>query len=151
MRLIRYTYPTHRSFVPAASTFSRSPWGGLESEIDRLFGTAFRGPSLETAFPVDLYEDKENTYVRAELPGVDRDTIQVEVVDGTLTLQVTPKQTGGEDTSAKTAAITRTRSIGLSDDVQTDRIAAQYENGVLTVTLPKQPPAQPKKIAVTVN
>ena len=77
--------------------FNRSPWSGLESEIDRLFEGALSdfngGPS--TRFPVDLYEDQNNTYVRAELPGVNRDDINVEMTDGYLTIAAAHK-TGGD-------------------------------------------------------
>ena len=85
MRLVRYTYPSYRNLTPALGSFARSPWSGLESEIDRLFETAltdFGGFNTANRFPVDLYEDKENTFVRAELPGVNRDDISVEMVDG---------------------------------------------------------------------
>jgi len=60
---------------------NRSPWTGLESEVDRLFQSAladFPTRTFAPRFPVDLYEDKDNTYVRAELPGVARDAINVE-------------------------------------------------------------------------
>ena len=82
MNLYRYSYPRTSTLVPA---FGRSPWNGLESEINRLFESAlgdFASPALEHRFPVDLYEDQENTYVRAELPGLSREDINVEVVDG---------------------------------------------------------------------
>src|SRR3954471_15300904 len=93
MRLVRYSYPSFGSLVPASSGFQRSPWSGLESEIDRLFNSALEdfGGTSATRFPVDLYEDRENTYVRAELPGVNRDQINVEMVDGNLTIAATRK------------------------------------------------------------
>src|SRR5690349_19120506 len=92
MRLVRYSYPSYRTFAPAL-TFQRSPWSGLESEINRVFEAALADMSGAPAdrFPVDLYEDKANTYVRAELPGVSRDDISVEVVDGYLTITATRK------------------------------------------------------------
>lgn len=149
MRLIQYTYPTTRSFVPA-SLIPRTPWSGLESEMDRLFETAFgeaQSSALGGTFPVDLFEDKDNTYVRAELPGVNRDAIHVEVVDGYLNLQAERKLVEGESEGIRSY----TRSIALSDDVKTDAVRAQYENGVLTVTLPKKEEAKPKKITVQVS
>ncbi len=89
-RIIRYAYPRSASFLPALA--NRSPWTGLESEVDRLFQSAladFAVPALAPRFPVDLYEDKDNTYVRAELPGVSRDAINIEMVDGYLNLSAT--------------------------------------------------------------
>jgi len=149
MRLIQYTYPTTRSFAPA-SLFPRTPWSGLESEMDRLFETAYgevQSSSLGGSFPVDLYEDKDNTYVRADLPGVNRDAIHVEVVDGYLNLQAERRAVEGESKGDRSY----TRSIALSDDVKTDAVRAQYENGVLTITLPKKEETKPKKITVQVS
>lgn len=151
MRIVRYSYPNHRSPVLSTGGLSRFPWSGLESEIDRLFATAltdFTGPSA-TSFPVDLYEDKNNTYVRAELPGVNREDINVEVVDGYLTLTGSRKTPATEGEAEKSFSFSR--SVTLPDDVQTDQVSAAYENGVLTVTLPKREEAKPKKITVAVK
>ncbi len=43
MRLVRYTYPSFRTLSPAFSSYARSPWTGLEAEIDRLFETTLGG------------------------------------------------------------------------------------------------------------
>lgn len=149
MRLVRYTYPVSRSYFPAPLA-ARSLWAGLENEIDRLFESALgdAAPSaFDGSFPVDLYEDKDNLYVRAELPGVNREAINVEVVDGYLTLQASRKTGEGE----KASELSFSRSISLSEEVQTDKITALYENGVVTVTLPKKEEAKPRKITVQVN
>lgn len=150
MRIVRYTYPSARSLVTPGRFPTRSPWTGLESEIDRLFNSVLSdvvGSRWENSFPIDLFEDKDNTYVRAELPGVNRDDIQVEVVDGYLTVSAQRKVTEGEQTESYSAS----RSIQVPDHVQADRIAAAYENGVLTVTLPKKEEAKPQKITVAVK
>jgi HSP20 family protein len=149
MRLVRYTYPNYRTFTPAVRSFSRPSWPGLESELDRLLENTFSQFGTSTQFPVDLFEDKENTYVRAELPGVNRDDINVEVVDGDLTITATRKTPAKEGQEEKSSSFTR--SVTLSDDVQTDKVGAAYENGVLTVTLPKREEAKPRKVAVQVK
>lgn len=149
MRLVRYTQPTYRSLAPALSAFTRSPWFGLESEIDRLFETALGDFTPTTRFPVDLYEDKDNTYVRAELPGVNRDDINVEVVDDYLTITAARKTPAADGKSEE--SFTLSRSVSLNDSVHADKVVAAYENGVLTVTLPKREEAKPKKITVTVK
>src|SRR5437762_210856 len=92
MRPVRYTYPSFRTLAPTG--YQRSPWSGLETEIDRLFETTlgnFSGGTSSTRFPVDLYEDKENTYVRAELPGLNREDINVEMTEGSLSITATRK------------------------------------------------------------
>ena len=149
MRLIRYTYPQTR--IAPASLFTRSPWAGLETEIDRFFNSAltdFTGPNhTEPRFAVDLYEDDANAYVRAELPGVKLDAINVEVVDGYLNLAATR-----EDGTAEQPATTRfSRSVALPEDVTPDRVKATYADGVLTVTLPKKEAAKPRKVTVQVS
>ncbi|MDQ5978229.1 MAG: hypothetical protein QG602_1203 [Verrucomicrobiota bacterium] len=143
-RIIRYTYPRTASLVPSLA--NRSPWAALESEVDRLFDNAladFAAPAHAPRFAVDLYEDQDNTYVRAELPGVNRDDISVEMVDGFLTINATRKH--------KEEAFTLNRSVSIPEAVQADKVTAAYENGVLTVTLPKQEQAKPRKINVSVN
>jgi HSP20 family protein len=149
MNLIRYSYPRTTALVPA---FGRSPWNGLESEIDRLFETALGDsvtPALEHRFPVDLYEDKENTYVRAELPGLAREDISIEVVNGYLSINGTRKVT--DDDGKVTESFSLNRSIAIPETVQTDKVSAAYENGVLTVTLPKREEVKPKKITIEIK
>ena len=150
MRLVRYTYPSFRTLNPSLG-FRRSPWAGLETEIDRLFETAFDGYAAEATnrFPVDLYEDKENIYVRAELPGVNRDDINVELVDGALTITAARKTPATEGQAEQSFSFSR--SVSIAEEVQADKVAAAFENGVLTVTLPKREEAKPKKITVAVK
>ena len=148
--IIRYTNPRNASLLPSFGFATPSPWSGLESEIDRWFGSVlsdYTPPLFENRIPVDLYEDKDHTYVRAELPGVSRDELNVEMVDGYLTINATrkaPGQDGGE-------AFALTRSVAIPEAVQADKVAAAYENGVLTVTLPKKEEAKPRKITVEVK
>lgn len=153
MRIVRYTYPTQsRRFSPAFSAFTRSPWTGLESELDRLFESALGNLSTPAGgrFPVDLYEDKDHTYVRAELPGVSREDIGVELVDGQLNLTATRKTPATGDQAAQ--AYTLNRSVSVPDAaVQADKITAAYENGILTVTLPKREESKPRKVTVAVK
>jgi HSP20 family protein len=139
--IIRYTYPRH-----ATRLAGRNLWAGLESEVDRLFQAALADhptKAFSPRFPVDLYEDKDNTYVRAELPGVSREAINIEMVDGYLNISAARKQ--GEET------FDFNRSIAIPEAIQADKVAAAYENGQLTVTLPKQEQVKPRKINIAVN
>ena len=125
----------------------RSPWTGLESELDRLFESALSGiPSTShgAQTPVDLYEDKDNTYLRTDLPGFEKDKISVEMVNGYLSLRATRQDPLEGETLVE-------RSVAIPESVRADRVSAVYENGVLTVTLPKEEAAKPKKIAVSIN
>ena len=149
MRLIQYTQPATRSLSPLFGQEFNS-LNALENEMNRLLAAALGNlPAAARAesAPVDLYEDKNHVYVRAELPGVRREDINVEVVDGYLTLQATRKQKRGE----KEESFSISRSVCLSDEIKGANISATYENGVLTVTLPKKEEAKPRKINVSVN
>jgi HSP20 family protein len=144
------THPDTRSLAPAAAFSGRLAEAGLENQLDWLFGTALTGfPGLAQGgqFPVDLYQDKDNTYVRAELPGATRDAISVEIVNGSLSIQASrkSKSTEGEE------SVWFSRLISLPDDVQADKVSASYENGMLTVTLPRTEESKPRKINVAIN
>ena len=152
MRLVHCTYPAFRAVAPALRGFQPTPSSGFESEVDRLFGAAFAdrvGAASPARIPVDLCEDKANTFLRAELPGVGRDDIKVELTDGTLTITSTRKAPAVEGRAAESLALQRTLRLG--DDVNREKISARYENGVLTVTLPKPEGPTPKTITVAVQ
>jgi len=143
MRYIQFTQPFGRTYAPIARFGGRFGDGGLENEIDQLVGT-FAGA---TQFPVDLYQDKDNTYVRAELPGANRDSINVEIVDGSLSIKASRQQRSAEGEETVSVG----RLVSIQDQVQTEKVSATYENGVLTVTLPRQEESKPRKINVSVN
>jgi len=152
MTLVRYSYPSIRNLAPAVGGLPRSPWSGLETEMDRFFESAlsdFGRGTTAGRFPVDLYEDKDSIYVRAELPGVKREDIGVEMVDGYLTISAVRKTPGA--TGAAEESYSFSRSVSIADEVQADKVGAAYENGVLTVTLPKREETKPKKITVAVK
>jgi HSP20 family protein len=154
MRITRYNYPVFRSPVSTLGSFSRSPWSGLETEIDRLFETAlgsFGDPTSATRFPVDLYEDKDNAYVRAELPGVNREDIQVEMVEDYLTISAARKAGTDQEGGEGEQSFSFSRSVTIPEQVQSDKVTANYENGVVTVTLPKREEAKPRKVTVAIK
>jgi HSP20 family protein len=149
MRYIQFTHPS-RGIAATAGFGGRLTQAGFEGQLDWLFGTAldgFAGQARNGQFPVDIYEDNTNAYVRAELPGVAREGISVEIVDGALSIQASRKgkAAGGEDT------VQLRRLVSIPDEVQGDKVSAAYENGILTVTLPRSEEAKPRKINVSVN
>ena len=154
MRLIRYQTPAN---VPAN-------YPSLLDEMDRLFDAAFpalssfhrgNGTDLEAQFPVDLYQDKDAFVVRAELPGFRKEDLAIDLADGILTL------TGHQKAETKAGADTRkteavqerrvSRAVSLPENIDVTRIKAAYENGVLTVTLPKREEAKPRQITIDVK
>ena len=142
-RFIQYSYPR-------SAYFNRSAFGGLETEISRLFENTLADlapVARAPRFPVDVYTDNDNTYVRAELPGVTREAINLEVADGHLTISANRKEQ--DQDQQQTAEFSRV--IALPDNVAADKVTAAYADGVLTVTLPKQEQAKPRKIEIAVN
>ena len=152
MNIVRFSYPSYRRLASLPGNFVRSPWSGLESEIDRLFAASLcdsASPAAGSHFPVNLYEDPANAYVRAELPGVSREDIQVEMIDGSLTISAVRKTPAADGQPATSFAFSRTLSIPA--EISADQVGAAYENGILTVTLPKREEAKPKKITIAVK
>jgi len=152
MTIVRYNYP-RTSLSPWVR--GASPWSSLERELDRLFSTAVSDFATISSsgdldhFPVDLFEDQDNHYVRAELPGVDRSAINVEMVEGFLTISGSRNVPGAGGEEAETFEFSR--SLSIPEAVHADKVAATYENGVLTVTLPKREEAKPRKISIEVK
>ena len=156
MKLIRYqNSPVYNQLAN---------YTNLRDEMDRLFDVAFPTLTLlqregilgdwRGEFPVDLYQEKNSLVVRAELPGFRKEDIQVEVADGTLTItghQKTEAQAKDKDAQATTRETRVSRSISLPENLKLEKIEAAYENGVLTVTLPKTEEAKPKQIAIQVK
>jgi len=131
----------------------------LRDEIDRLFESPlaeftrssqqFLGGWLPA---VDMYENKDNLVVKAELPGMDKKDIDISIHEGVLTLSGERKT----DEKYKEAEVYRTerflgrfqRTITLPSPVQLDKVSATYRDGMLTVTLPKTEEAKPKQIEI---
>jgi len=152
MRLVRYNYPSSRTASPFG--FGRSAFGGLDSEINRLFESAYAGfggtqTTGGSSFPVDLFQDQNSTFVRAELPGVSRENIEVQVVGDELTITASRKAAAEGDKEAASYAVSRT--VTIPEGTPSDKVTAAYENGVLTVTLPKPEEIKPRKVAIQVS
>ena len=101
---------------------------------------------------VDVFEDKESLKIVAELPGLKPEDVKITLENSTLTLRGEKKQVAEE----KTERVHRyersygsfERSFSLPNTVDTDKVAASFENGVLTIALPKAEKAKPREIAV---
>lgn len=135
-------YHVIRYSQPLAPSAYRSPWTGFDREINSLFASVLGDPAsgATRSIPVSVHEDQDNLQVSAELPGVNRDDINVELLDDTLSLTASRKL--GEQTVAFE------RSFSLPYAVQADKVVAAYENGILRLTLPKAEAVKPRKIAV---
>lgn len=104
---------------------------------------------------VDVFETADSFKLKADLPGVAKEDIKIDINNGTLSLKGEKKF---EEKVEKENYLrversygTFTRSFSLSENVNTENITANYKDGVLEITLPKKEEAKPKEITVEVN
>jgi HSP20 family protein len=128
----------------------------LREAMDRLFDDAFTRPlgqSGVSAMPaIDLYQTDDEVVVKAALPGLKADDVQITITADVLTLRGEFKQ----DNDHKEATYhirehrsgTFERSLMLPTDVQSDKARAEFVDGVLTISLPKAEAVKPKTITV---
>jgi HSP20 family protein len=133
----------------------------LRDEIDRLFESPLaelaRSSQLLSGWTpaLDVSEDKDNVYVRVEVPGMRKEDIEVSLHNGSVSISGERKS----EEKFKDAEVYRSerffgrfqRSVTLPTPVAADKVKAQYKDGVLTVTLPKTEEAKPKHIDVNVS
>ncbi len=108
-----------------------------------------------TAPAIDLYEDKDDIVVKAELPGMDKDDVEVNLLDHLLTIKGEKKK---EEEIKEQNYYRCERSYGsflrtveLPKDVHSDKVRASFKSGVLEVRLPKTEEAKTKEIKVRVE
>ena len=154
MKLIHYQRPE-----VAWPGFGRL--SSLRDELDRLFESPWtelaRTSQLLSGWTpaLDVYEDKDSFIVKAELPGMKKEDIEVSMHAGSLSISG-ERKTEAKDEEAEPCRTERyfgcfQRSITLPAPVAADKVSAQYKDGILTVTLPKTEEGKPKQIDVSIN
>ena len=134
----------------------------LREEIDRLFDqpvNAFTEPqqfALGGGWPtVDLYEDRDKLVVKVEVPGMKKEEIDISLHDGVLAItgerKAEENYENGETHRSERFVGRFQRALSLPVSVQADKSNANYQEGVLTITLPKAEEAKPKQIQVQVQ
>jgi HSP20 family protein len=132
----------------------------MHDMLDRIMDDAYTGQRgnremVEGLAPVDLFETEDEVVVKAMMPGMTADDIQISVDRDVLTLRGEAKHE--EETEEGNGRVYHhrelryqrfTRSIRLPILVNADKADAQFENGILTLTLPKAEEVKPKQITV---
>jgi len=123
-------------------------------ELDRSLPLSFE---LGSFLPrVDISEDEHNVYIQAELPGVRKEDVKVTISeDRVLTIRGEKKQERKVE-ERNFLRVERTfgsfsRSFLLPENVKTDEVDAKFEDGVLTITIPKVEPTKAKEVEVKVR
>jgi HSP20 family protein len=134
----------------------------LQDRMNRLFADSYQGRSGDEALlnrgswtpAVDIYEIDGGLVLKAELPDVNREDIDVNVENNTLTLRGERKidQTIKQESFHRIERLygSFVRQFSLPATVDATKIAAEYKNGVLTVTLPVREEAKPRSVKINV-
>ena len=128
----------------------------LRRQMDELYG-AWSGGTLPMpsagVFPlINVTEDNDNYYVRAELPGIKSDDLDIQVtakgisIAGERTIPVEGNNVKYHRREREAGKFSR--SVNLPDDIDVDKVYARLENGILTMTIPKAEKTKPRQITV---
>ena len=131
----------------------------IQDDLSRLFGRTFTGvepmrPAAAGSWmpSMDVYETENEIVAELELPGIDPDKVEVSVEDSTLTVTGS-REFSNEVNEQNYHRLERrygvfTRAITLPQTVDTERVQASFDKGVLTIEVPKAERAKPRKIEV---
>jgi HSP20 family protein len=154
MSLIRIHRPE-----PWVSPFDRLT--SLRDEINRLFNVPYGDFARETEFftgwspALDVYEDKDNLIVKAELPGMKKEQIELSLHENTLTIageRKSERAESEEEVSRSERFFGRfQRTVTLPKPVEANNVNARYKDGILTITLAKTEESKPRQIEVKVS
>jgi HSP20 family protein len=130
----------------------------LRRAVDSLFDDRFFVPYRLFSFgqseitPIDVYQNENEVVVKATIPGVKPEEVDVSITDNTLTIK---GETKAEEKIERKDYLYQEhrygafcRSVTLPNGLKTDKAEANFENGVLTLTIPKAEEAKPKQIKV---
>jgi HSP20 family protein len=149
----------YRSLYGVPAWGGRSPFHELDRmqrQMDRLFD-AFGGPRDNYASagvfpPINLSEDKESFFVRAELPGIAADKLEIQATGNSLALSGERRiDEEGQDVRyhrREREGGTFSRVITLPGDIDAEKVDAKLVNGILTIKIAKAEEAKPKQISV---
>jgi len=157
------------TLVPVQQVRGVAPFEEMERWFDRWFDEPFRTPfsllrrplspmrwfAEETAPHVDIFEEGDELIVKAELPGLDREDINVTLRDDLLTISGEKKKEEKIEEKnyyrLERSSGSFTRSFHLPVEVQTDKVKATFKSGVLEMRMPKTEEAKEKEVSIKIN
>ena len=131
-------------------------------QMDRLFNNFFSRsfsdddyPEIDWSPSVDIMEKESEYFLRAELPGLNKDDVKITLQDNVLTLKGEKKEEVKEENKNYHLCERKhgkfLRSFRIPTPVETKKIDASYNDGILTISLPKTEEAKPKEIEISMN
>jgi len=121
------------------------------SEVDRLTQQLLSGTRTPASLPMDVWRSGDTYCVALDLPGMNEESLDVTLERGALTVHAERQRAFGEDDSVLVAERPQgsfTRRLMLGDDLDAERIEADYRNGVLLLRIPVAQAAQPRKVEI---
>jgi HSP20 family protein len=121
-------------------------------ELDRVAANLLDSRQGPRFMPIDLYRDGDHYVLNADLPGIDPGSVDIDVDGQLLTIRAerTPSsQEGVKWLGRERPSGSFLRQFNLGDGIATDKISANYDNGVLSVVIPMSEKAKPRKVAIT--
>jgi HSP20 family protein len=132
----------------------------LQEQLNRIFNEALDRSSEEGSLttwapPVDIYETEQELVVKADLPDIKPEELDIRVENNILSIRgerkFEKKVNENDYLRVERSFGSFTRSFSLANTVNTEAIKAEYKNGVLTLSIPKREEAKPKQIKVNVE
>jgi HSP20 family protein len=132
------------------------PLSQIHSEINRTFERFFENPIWNESMPkmpaINMKDEGNQYVIEAEMPGLRDEDVEIEVHGGQLTIKGEQKQESkkeGEHMYIEERSYgSFYRTVTLPQDANLDHITADYENGLLIITIPKDPEKEPKRIKI---
>ncbi|WP_179382412.1 Hsp20/alpha crystallin family protein [Streptomyces sp. SA15] len=121
-------------------------------ELDRLAQQVFGTPTGPSAMAMDAYRSGDEFLVHFDLPGIDPESIELDVERNVLNVRAERRSPAPEDAEmvvAERPTGNFTRQLFLGETLDTDRIDASYDAGVLTLRIPVAEQAKPRRIQIT--
>ena len=122
----------------------------MQSEMSRLMGRWSQAEPESNLPPVNVYDDGDAFHVRVELAGVDREKLDLQVAGDVLSIQATRPEIDvpGSYHRRERNWDSFSRSLTLPDTVDVEHVRADFNHGILEVTLPRSEEVRPRKIAI---
>ena len=144
--------PVRRKDRGPRRDFALSPLGDVDSLLDRFWNWSLPS-TLSAAFEVDIWDDPEHVYVEAELPGINKDDINISIEGGVLSIQGEKKTKEEKKDKGGMRLLERyygsfSRSFTLPSTVDTEKVEAALKDGILRIVLNKIEKAKAKQIEV---
>jgi len=125
----------------------------MRQQLEQIFDEAPGQNTSAGVFPlINLTEDGNNYYVRAELPGVKAEQLDIQATANNIAIsgerKIAPESENSRYHRREREAGSFSRMIGLPGDINSGKVEARLDNGILTVVIPKAEAAKPKQITI---